>query len=169
MANSHVKVAISEMWASPSLTETTGTSTNWNFACKVTMPAPSAAWIKDWIETDSLWKPTVAVGVHGRSLHLLIGQTEKILDCIQPLVLPLSNPISQPPYFCLFLRFHTTKCFPCYAPYRTILVKTSPQFASLTKPGGIFHQAVMRDARNHEWKVVWHADMSNFLNEVKGK
>lgn len=76
--NLTLKVAgdVTEMWHPPS-SKTTGTSTNWNFACKVTMPGPSAAWIKAWIETDSLWKLTVAVGVHARSLHLLIGWTEK--------------------------------------------------------------------------------------------
>lgn len=72
----------------------------------MTMPGPSAAWIKAWIETDSLWKLTVAVGVHARSLHLLIGWTEKTLDCIRSLILPLSNPISQPASDCLLLLFH---------------------------------------------------------------
>lgn len=80
----------------PSPSKTTGTSTNWNFACKVTMPGPWAAWIRAWIETDSLWKLTVAVGVHARSLHLLIGWTKKTLDCIRSLILPLSNLIPLP-------------------------------------------------------------------------
>lgn len=116
------------MWHPPS-TETTGTSTNWNFACKVTMPGPSAAWIKAWIETDSLWKPTVAVGVQASFPHLLIGWTEKTLDCIRALILPLSNPIFRARPRLSFVTLPQNITLPCYThtsiPYKTIPVKNS--------------------------------------------
>lgn len=75
---------------------------------------PWAAWIRAWIETDSLWKLTVAVGVHARSLHLLIGWTKKTLDCIRSLILPLSNLIPLPAYNCLFLGPSQNIILPCY-------------------------------------------------------
>lgn len=75
---------------------------------------PWAAWIRAWIETDSLWKLTVAVGVHARSLHLLIGWTKKTLDCIRSLILPLSNLIPLPAYNCLSLGPSQNIILPCY-------------------------------------------------------
>lgn len=134
---SHPKGSHRCLWnvTPPPSSETTGTSTNWNFACKVTMPGPSAAWIRVWIETDSLWKPTVAVGVQASSLHLLIGWTEKTLDCIRSLILPLSNPISEPAPIYLLLHFHKNIMLPCYT-HMSVLYKTIP-------------------VKNSQWIYIW--------------
>lgn len=86
------------------------------------MPRPSAAWIKAWIETDSLWKPTVAVGVQASSMHLLTGWTGKTLDCVQSRSFTFTNPITEIPSVLVFfypLKQHnllqacTLGCFWC--------------------------------------------------------